>query len=90
MKYKSKYAKYKLQRDRIFDKLLIWLKCRIWATSRSINTVIDFEFFRPNLRSDIAQRRITMGAKRYDPVLLFKIMVLQRIYGLMRPQCEYQ
>ena len=31
-----------------------------------------------------------MGAKPYDYVLMFKIVVLQRIYHLSDPQAEYQ
>jgi IS5 family transposase len=94
MIYKSKYAKYKQQGEiGFFDKHFDLAKMSdMGDLLERINAVIDFEFFRPELEEAILPKeRITnAGAKRYDPVLLFKIMVLQRIYGLSDRNVEYQ
>src|SRR5574344_570569 len=94
MIYKSNYAKYKQQGEiGFFDKHFDLAKMSdMGDLLERINTVIDFEFFRPELEEAILPKeRITnAGAKRYDPVLLFKIMVLQRIYGLSDRNVEYQ
>ena len=56
-----------------------------------LNLAIDWEAFRPLL--DDALKRSTRekgGRKPYDAVLMFKILVLQRIYNLSDDQTEYQ
>ena len=57
-----------------------------------ISTVINFEFFRPTLEAKLlnTQKKNNAGAKPYDVVMMFKIMVLQRYYGLGDTQIEYQ
>ena len=58
----------------------------------TISAVIDFEMFRPTLESKLlnVNKRSNAGAKPYDVVLMFKIMILQRYYGLGDKQIEYQ
>lgn len=57
-----------------------------------INKVIDFEVFRPSLESKLLNptKKSNAGAKPYDVVLMFKILILQRYYGLGDKQVEYQ
>lgn len=54
--------------------------------------VIDFELFRSLLESKLlnATKKNNAGAKPYDVVLMFKILILQRYYGLGDKQVEYQ
>ncbi len=58
----------------------------------SISKVIDFEMFRELLESNLlsTNKKNNAGAKPYDVVLLFKIPILQRYYGLGDNQVEYQ
>lgn len=57
-----------------------------------ISEVIDFEVFREKLESKLLNRnkKSRAGAKPYDVVMMFKIMILQRYYGLGDSQVEYQ
>ena len=58
----------------------------------TISQVIDFEMFRSTLESKLlnTNKKSNAGAKPYDVVLMFKIMILQRYYGLGDKQIEYQ
>ena len=58
----------------------------------SISKVIDFEFFRDLLERKLlnTNKKNNAGAKPYDVVMLFKILILQRYYGLGDSQVEYQ
>ena len=58
----------------------------------TISQVIDFEMFRPTLESKLLNlnKKSNAGAKPYDVLLMFKIMILQRYYGLGDKQIEYQ
>jgi len=53
---------------------------------------IDFEMFRALLESKLINttKKTNAGAKPYDYVMMFKIMILQRYYGLGDTQVEYQ
>lgn len=52
---------------------------------------VDFEMFRETLETGLYRERLTnAGAKPYDYVLMFKILVLQRMYNLSDEQAEYQ
>jgi IS5 family transposase len=53
---------------------------------------IDFEMFRAPLESRLLNqhKKNNAGAKPYDVVMMFKIMILQRYYGLGDTQIEYQ
>lgn len=57
-----------------------------------ISKVIDFEMFREVLESKIlnCNKKNNAGAKPFDVVLMFKILILQRYYGLGDKQVEYQ
>ena len=53
--------------------------------------VIDWELFRPELKKALyKERKSNAGRPPYDCVLLFKILVLQRLYNLSDDQTEYQ
>lgn len=52
---------------------------------------IDFELFRPQLSAVFAREKLSAaGRKPYDVVLMFKILILQRLYNLSDEQAEYQ
>jgi len=57
-----------------------------------LSIVIDFEMFRPLLEEGMLnhKKKSNAGAKPYDVVLMFKILILQRYYGLADRQTEYQ
>ena len=57
-----------------------------------ISKVIDFEQFRSKLESKLLNKnkKNNAGAKPFDVVLMFKILILQRYYGLGDTQIEYQ
>jgi transposase, IS5 family len=56
-----------------------------------LKQVIDFELFRPKLESlDVIERKNNSGRPLTDRVLLFKMLVLQRMYNLSDEQTEYQ
>jgi IS5 family transposase len=57
-----------------------------------ISSVIDFEFFRELLESKLlnTDKKNNAGAKPYDLVMMFKIMILQRYFGLGDKQIEFQ
>lgn len=58
----------------------------------SISNVIDFELFRSVLESRMLNtfRKNNAGAKPFDVVMMFKILILQRYYNLGDRQVEYQ
>jgi len=58
----------------------------------AISKVIDFEFFRPVLEEKLlnTNKKNNAGAKPFDVVLMFKIMLIQRYYNLGDEQVEYQ
>jgi transposase len=57
-----------------------------------VSKVIDFEMFRDLLESILlnSNKKNNAGAKPYDVVLMFKILILQRYYGPGDKQVEYQ
>ena len=57
-----------------------------------IRKVVDFEMFRDILESKLlnTNKKNNAGAKPYDVVMMFKIIILQRYYGLGDTQIEYQ
>ena len=57
-----------------------------------ISKVIDFESFRSLLESKLLnnEKKNNAGAKPFDLVMMFKIIILQRYYGLGDTQVEYQ
>lgn len=53
--------------------------------------VIDFEVFRGELEAALSRSdRARGGRPPYDPVLMFKVLVLQTLYTLSDDQTEYQ
>lgn len=56
-----------------------------------LRSAVDFELFRPELEAalDRTDRR-RGGRPPYDPVLMFRILVLQTLYTLSDEQTEYQ
>ena len=58
----------------------------------AIIKVIDFEMFRPTLEGKLLNKdkKSNAGARPYDVVMMFKIIILQRYYGLGDSQVEYQ
>ncbi len=58
----------------------------------TISRAIDFEMFRAPLEGKMLNtaKKSNAGARPYDVVMMFKILVLQRYYGLGDKQVEYQ
>lgn len=58
----------------------------------AISNVFDFEYFRPILEERLlnTNKKSDAGAKPFDPVLMFKIILIQRYYNLGDEQVEYQ
>lgn len=55
-----------------------------------LSQVIDFELFRPQLEQvDIKERKSRAGRKCTDRVLLFKMLLLQKLYQLSDDNLEY-
>src|SRR5271169_4194100 len=53
--------------------------------------VVDFEVFRGELQTALSRSdRARGGRPPYDPVLMFKVLVLQTLYTLSDDQTEYQ
>ena len=53
--------------------------------------VIDFESFRPLLEKvNCKERKSKASRPSYDVVMMFKILVLQRLFNLSDDQTEYQ
>ena len=57
-----------------------------------LNSKIDFEIFRPTLESiyGTIERKNNAGAKPYDYVMMFKVLILERLYNLSDEQTEFQ
>ena len=57
-----------------------------------LSRVIDFEMFRRPLEEKLLSRdrKSNAGCKPYDVVLMFKILLLKRLYRLSDDQAEYQ
>lgn len=56
-----------------------------------INAVVDWEIFRAELSTVYErERKSPAGRKPIDVVLMFKILILQRLYNLSDDQTEYQ
>ncbi len=87
-------TQYKSQGKRsLFDEEFIVEKLSsIGNPLETISKVIDFEMFRPTLENKLlnTNKKNNAGAKPYDILLMFKILILQRYYGLGDQQIEYQ
>jgi IS5 family transposase len=57
----------------------------------TLKAEVDFESFRPDLqRVHDKKRKSAAGAKPFDVVLMFKLLILQSLYGLSDDAIEYQ
>ena len=67
-----------------------WLEAKGDPLSR-LDTVIDWESFRPLLAQALAKPAKGQGGRpANDPVKMFKLLVVQRYYNLSDEQTEYQ
>jgi IS5 family transposase len=73
------------------------LHCRLEELSAGgdplvrLNAAIDWELFRPELETlGPSERKSPAGRPPFDPVLMFKILVLQSLYNLSDDAAEYQ
>jgi transposase len=56
-----------------------------------LRSVVDFELFRADLDAALARGDRSKGGRPpYDPVLMFRVLVLQTLYTLSDDQTEYQ
>jgi IS5 family transposase len=56
-----------------------------------LNAAIDWEAFRPDLyRVHEKERKSNAGAKPFDVVLMFKLLILQQLHNLSDDGIEYQ
>ena len=56
-----------------------------------LNTVINWEQFRPILKTATKKEHKGLGERPpYDLILMLKILILQRLYNLSDDQMEYQ
>jgi len=56
-----------------------------------ISTAVDWVIFRPELeKARSKEKKSTAGAKPYDVVLMFKILILQSLYNLSDEALEFQ
>jgi len=77
----------------LFDEEMTFNKLsEIGNPLEKISLNIDFEMFRQTLEAGVLnnEKKSNAGAKPFDVVLMFKILILQRYYGLGDTQVEYQ
>jgi len=56
-----------------------------------LNSIINWDIFLPILqKTENINKKSNAGAKPYSPLLMFKILILQRYYNLSDNQIEYQ
>lgn len=56
-----------------------------------LKRLIDFEIFRPILTPALNKAKTSSaGRKAFDPVFMFKILIIQRLYNLSDEQAEFQ
>lgn len=56
-----------------------------------LNKVVEWEYFRITLEKMVNKdKMVNAGPKPYDPLLMFKILILQRYYNLGDNQIEFQ
>jgi IS5 family transposase len=86
-KYKPQGKKSLFDEQESIEKL-----SKIGNPLEKISSVIDFEFFRSSLESKLlnTNKKNNAGAKPYDVVMMFKILILQRYFGLGDSQVEFQ
>ncbi len=86
--------KYKLQgKTGLFhEQFTIERLSKIGNPLETISKAINFEIFRDTLERKLLNKnkKSKAGARPYDFVMMFKILILQRYYGLGDKQVEYQ
>lgn len=89
---KAGYYKSKGKKSLFDDENSLELLSEIGNPLEMIDNVIDFEMFRSTLESKLlnTKKKNNAGAKPFDVLLMFKILILQRYYGLGDKQIEYQ
>lgn len=90
MKKRSYKSKGKLG---LFDKdEAVELMTELGNPLEKLSKVIDFEMFRTILEEKltIKEKKSNAGAKPYDYVLMFKVLLLQRYFGLGDKQVQFQ
>ena len=55
-----------------------------------LNSVVKWAYFRETIEKIYSEKMVNAGPKPYDPILMFKILILQRYYNLSDSQIEYQ
>ncbi len=56
-----------------------------------LSAVVDFEIFRADLDAALARSDRSKGGRPpFDAVLMFKVLILQSLYGLADEQTEFQ
>ncbi len=55
-----------------------------------LNLVVEWDYFRETIEKIYSEKMVNAGPKPYDPLLMFKILILQRYYNLSDSQIEYQ
>ena len=55
-----------------------------------LDKVVEWEYFRDTIEKIHKKKMVNAGPKPYDPILMFKILILQRYYNLSDAQIEYQ
>lgn len=58
-----------------------------------LNAMIDWKIFRPLLKRALNKKKVkksNAGRPAYDPLFMFKIVVLQNLYNISDDQTEYQ
>jgi len=86
--------KYKIRGNKgLFDEQETYQKLSdIGNPLEKISKVVDFEMFREFLEAKLLNKnkKNNAGAKPFDVVMMFKIIILQRYYGLGDTKIEYQ
>ena len=55
---------------------------------KEINTIIDFNKLRPIIKKNGIGTKNVCGVKAYDPILMFKILLIQKFYNLSDEKAE--
>lgn len=76
----------------MFDEEIRLIKLsKLGDSLEKLNKTVEWEIFRPLLDSVFKKENKGLGGRPpYDYVMLFKVLVLQRIYNLSDEQTEYQ
>jgi len=90
----KKMARYRKQKEESLfeEELTIWALSELGNPLEDLEKLIDFEMFRPQLEDALQNKDCKTAAGRppIDVVLIFKVLFLQRYYGLGDHQIEYQ